>query len=151
MHIPPERIILDSQSSSKKALLTELAGLFTSMDPDEVIENIMAREKLGSTGVGHGVAIPHCRIADLTESRMAMLRHCQGVDFDAIDGKPVHIVLMLLVPGHEDRKHLQTLAMLARNFQDASFRDAIMRATSVEEISELFEKIDTPATTISAI
>lgn len=146
MHIPPERVIFSSESTSKKAMLTELAELFTSMDSDEVLENIMAREKLGSTGGGHGVAIPHCRIADLAEPRLAILRHLQGVDFDAIDGKPVHIALMLLVPDHEDRQHLQTLAALARNFQDVNFREKIMQASSVEQISELFEQIDNPAT-----
>jgi len=141
LNIPPERVLAASEATSKKAMLTEMAGLFSSMDSDQVLESIMAREKLGSTGIGHGVAIPHCRIPELTETRLALARHVEGVDFDAIDGLPVHIVIMLLVPDDEDRKHLQTLAALARSLQDKLFRQSIMGAGNAEELSDLFKSI----------
>ena len=147
MHIPPERILASSQTTSKKALLTELASLFTSMDPDLVLESVTAREKLGSTGIGHGVAIPHCRLADLPKARLALARHQQGVDFDAIDGAPVHIVVMLLVPDNDNKQNLALLAALARHLQQQQFRHAIMQADSVEAISDLFQRIDSDGST----
>jgi len=136
--IPPERVLPDSQAGSKRALLTELAGSLTAMDTDLVLEVVMAREHLGSTGIGHGVAIPHGRMPDLNSPVVALVRHPEGIDFDAIDNKPVHIVILLLVPGSEDRSHLELLARLARMLQQDNFRDAIMKADSPQAISELF-------------
>jgi len=136
--IQPERVLPDSTASSKRALLTELANSLSAMDPDQVLEVVMAREHLGSTGIGHGVAIPHGRMSDLTNPVIALARHKDGIDFDAIDGAPVHIVILLLVPDSEDRTHLDLLARLARLLQQGSFRDAIMHADSPKAISELF-------------
>jgi len=136
--IQPERVLPDSTASSKRALLTDLANSLSAMDPDQVLEVVMAREHLGSTGIGHGVAIPHGRMSDLAHPVIALARHQDGIDFDAIDGEPVHIVILLLVPDSEDRTHLDLLARLARLLQQGSFRDAIMHADSPKAISELF-------------
>jgi len=108
------------------------------MDPDQVLEVVMAREHLGSTGIGHGVAIPHGRMPHLAEPVLALARHQAGIDFEAIDGAPVHIVVLLLVPDDEERAHLELLAMLARMLQQASFRKALMDAPDAESISEIF-------------
>jgi nitrogen PTS system EIIA component len=136
--IQPERVLPDSEASSKRALLTEMAHSLSSMDPDRVLEVVMAREHLGSTGIGHGVAIPHGRMPDLANPVIALVRHKAGIDFDSIDGAPVHIVILLLVPDSEDRAHLELLARLARLLQQGSFRDAIMHADSPGAISDLF-------------
>ncbi len=136
--IPPERILPDSTAGSKRALLTELANSLSTMDPDRVLEVVMTREHLGSTGIGHGVAIPHGRMPDLNLPVIALVRHQAGIEFEAIDGKPVHIVILLLVPDTEDRAHLELLAKLARLLQQKHFRDAIMHAKTPEAISELF-------------
>jgi len=136
--IQPERVLPNSTASGKRSLLTELASALTAMDPDQVLEVVMAREHLGSTGIGHGVAIPHGRMPDLAHPVVALARHFDGIDFDAIDGAPVHIVILLLVPDSDDRMHLELLARLARLLQQSSFRDAIMNAESPEAISELF-------------
>ena len=138
--IQPERVLLGSTASSKRALLTELANSLSAMDPDQVLEVVMAREHLGSTGIGHGVAIPHGRMPDLTSPVIALARHQDGIDFDAIDGAPVHIVILLLVPDSEDQTHLDLLARLARLLQQGSFRDTIMQADSPEAISRLFNE-----------
>jgi len=138
--IPPERILPDSTARSKRAVLTELASSLSSMDPDQVLEVVMARERLGSTGIGHGVAIPHGRMPDLNNPVIALVRHPEGIDFDAIDSRPVHIVILLLVPDSEDRIHLELLAKLARALQQPHFRDAIMAAGTSEAISELFQE-----------
>lgn len=136
--IPPERVLPDSAVRSKRALLTEMANSLTAMDTNLVLEVVMAREHLGSTGIGHGVAIPHGRMPDLSSPVIVLVRHPEGIDFDAIDNMPVHIVIMLLVPASEDRSHLELLAKLARMLQHEHFREAIMRAESPEAISALF-------------
>jgi fructose-specific phosphotransferase system IIA component len=133
-----EHIQLDSHAHSKRALITELASTLTSIDPDSVMEVVMAREQLGSTGIGHGVAIPHGRMSDLATPMLALARHISGVDFEAIDGNPVHIVVLLLVPDSDDRQHLELLAQLARNLQQESFRQQIMQADSPDAVASLF-------------
>lgn len=130
--------MLHSQASSKRALITELASVLTSIDPDRVMEVVMAREQLGSTGIGHGVAIPHGRMPDLPAPMLALARHREGVDFDAIDRQPVHIIVLLLVPDSDDRQHLELLARLARSLQDSQIREAVMRAEDAQAITELF-------------
>ncbi len=138
--IQPERVLPDSEASSKRALLTEMAHALSSMDPDRILEVVMAREHLGSTGIGHGVAIPHGRMPDLASPVVALVRHKEGIDFDSIDGAPVHIVILLLVPDSADQAHLELLARLARLLQQGSFRDSIMHADSPEAISGLFSE-----------
>jgi len=138
--IPPERVLPDSQAKSKRALLTEMANSLSTMDSNLVMEVVMAREHLGSTGIGHGVAIPHGRMPDLSSPVVVLARHPEGIDFDAIDNKPVHIVILLLVPADEDRTHLELLARLARLLQQAHFRESIMNAPSPQSISELFSE-----------
>ncbi|MBL4774601.1 MAG: PTS sugar transporter subunit IIA [Mariprofundus sp.] len=136
--IRTEHICLDSQAHSKRAIITELANILTSIDPDNVMQVVMAREQLGSTGIGHGVALPHGRMPDLAAPIIALARHTDGVDFDAIDGKPVHIVVLLLVPDSDDQQHLELLAKLARNLQQTSFREQIMQAENSAMLASLF-------------
>jgi len=136
--LTPEHVLLDSEALSKRGLITEMANLLTSIDPDRVMEVVMAREHLGSTGIGHGVAIPHGRMPDLPLPVLALARHPQGVDFDSIDGEPVYIAVMLLVPDSDDRQHLELLAQLARTLQQKSIRDEVMQADSSEKIAALF-------------
>ncbi|MDQ6975977.1 MAG: PTS sugar transporter subunit IIA [Mariprofundaceae bacterium] len=136
--IPPERIIACSVAGSKRAVLTELAALLHALDPDQVLESIMAREQLGSTGIGHGVAIPHSRLADLAAPILALARHPKGVDFEAIDGKPAHLIVMLLVPDDAASSHLELLARLARLLQEDEFRKQLMVCDDVMGLSEIF-------------
>ncbi len=136
--IPSDAVLLDSKASSKSAMIAEIVEMLPSIDPDQAVSVVMEREKLGSTGIGHGIAIPHGRLPDLDAPVTALARHAAGVDFDAIDGKPVHIVVLLLAPENEDRSHLEILASLARILQQASVRHAIMQADSTEAIAALF-------------
>ncbi|MDQ6955404.1 MAG: PTS sugar transporter subunit IIA [Mariprofundaceae bacterium] len=138
--IPIDCILMASEARSKRALITEMAGLLPALDPDQVLELIMGREHLGSTGIGHGVAIPHSRMPDLPQPIVAMARHLGGIDFDAIDGQPVYIVVMLLVPDDEEGQHLELLAKLARLLQRCAFREAIMAVSNAQEMSCLFEE-----------
>ena len=136
--ITPDHVLPNSEASSKRALITEMAQSLSSMDPDLVMEVVMAREKLGSTGIGHGVAIPHGRMPALGHPIVALARHRRGVDFDAIDGEPVHIVIMLLVPEDDSRIHLELLALLARILQQDQLREALLLAETAEEMIALF-------------
>ncbi|MDX8410338.1 MAG: PTS sugar transporter subunit IIA [Mariprofundaceae bacterium] len=136
--VPPERVLMDSNACNKRALLAEMAELLPSIDPDVALEALLARERLGSTGIGQGVAIPHGRIPDLAAPTIVVARHGQGVNFDAIDDKPVYIVVLLLVPGDEDRTHLELLAHIARILQDEGIRLRMMEASTAEDISGLF-------------
>jgi len=136
--IPAEAILLDSRASSKSAIIAEAIGLLPSIDPDQALAVVMERERLGSTGIGHGIAIPHGRLPDLDAPVAALSRHLAGVEFDAIDGEPVHIVVVLLAPADESKAHLETLAMLARTLQQPAVRRAIMEADSPERVAALF-------------
>jgi len=132
-----EHVMLASKSQSKRALLTEMAGMLSSMDPDLVLEVIMAREKLGSTGMGHGVAIPHGRMKALKNPVVVVAIHHEGIDFDAIDEKLVHIVVMLLVPDDDNKGHLELLAKLARKLQEKEVRTQLKMASDKQVVISL--------------
>lgn len=140
--LPPEYVLLTSHASSKAAIISEIIAQLTSIDPDQAMEVIMAREHLGSTGIGHGIAIPHGRVPDLNVPLVAMARHTEGVDFDAVDGRPVHIIVLLLVPDNTDKAHLELLAHLARLLHQQDVREAIMHADTPETMSSLFSYPD---------
>lgn len=146
--IPADAVMLHSESGSKAAIIAEMLDGLPSVDSDQAMAVIMEREKLGSTGIGHGIAIPHGRLPDLEAPMTALIRHEQGVDFDAIDGQPVHIVVLLLAPKDEDRSHLELLAGLARALQKESVRRAVMEANTADEISALFAISDAPAAAV---
>ena len=142
MLLDPAHVILASQARSKRALLTELAEILASMDPDQVLEVVMERERLGSTGMGEGVALPHGRLANLERPVLALARHPGGVDFDAVDGRPVHIVVLLLVPERDRPSHLALLSRIARWLKREDVRKAILNARDAREIAALFDALE---------
>jgi len=123
--INPDRIAYDAHAGSKKRVLELISGLLTANNPDmtedEIFESLIERERLGSTGLGHGVAIPHARLKGREEAIGAFLKLDTGVDFDAIDQQPVDLVFALLVPEHYTDEHLHILASLAEIFSDEPF------------------------------
>ncbi|MDQ7003530.1 MAG: PTS sugar transporter subunit IIA [Ghiorsea sp.] len=139
MLVIPEHVLLGSQAQSKRALLTEMASLLLSIDLDLALEVITAREKLGSTGMGHGVAIPHGRLEGLQTPAIVVAIHEKGVDFDAIDNELVNIVVMLLVPNDNHQAHLGLLAKLARLLQQSHVRQALRNAKTEEDVAQLFQ------------
>lgn len=132
--ITSERIGLQPECSSQKRALEALADLLagggdgTGPGSNAIFEALSAREKLGSTGLGHGVAIPHGRLADLEAPRVAVLRLEKGVDFDAMDHEPVDILIALLVPEAATGDHLDLLAQLARGLSQPDTIGALRRA-----------------------
>jgi PTS system nitrogen regulatory IIA component len=139
--LPLANIALDIDVPSKARLFEAAGTLFTAssgLDAGAVASSLAAREKLGSTGLGQGIAIPHGRIKGLKEARGAFLRLKQPVAFDAPDGKPVSQVFVLLVPELATDLHLQLLSELAQMFSERTFRERLAAATSAQDLVNLF-------------
>ena len=136
-----DRIRYDISVSSKKRLLEELAVLLskqnTAVDKDTVCRTLTERERLGSTGVGGGIALPHGRLNGINECIAAAIRLKEPLDFDAPDEEPVCLAIALLVPADAAKQHLQILARLARLFHDTQRRDKILKAPDTLELVEL--------------
>ncbi|MBN2396813.1 MAG: PTS sugar transporter subunit IIA [Deltaproteobacteria bacterium] len=139
-------IIEDLKSKTKKEVLVELSDVFlhshTDIDRDSVIEVLMEREKLGSTGIGDGIAIPHGKLAGLGSLVVSFGRSRVGVDFDSLDGGPVHIFFLLMAPENSAGQHLKALAKISRMLKDVSFREALVKAESSREIYDLIVERD---------
>ena len=124
--------------SSKKKLLELLASLVAetidSASADDVYEKLLSRERMGSTGIGHGIAIPHCRLLTCESALGFLLRLEEPIDYDAIDGRPVDLVFALVVPEESTDEHLQLLATLATNFSQSGFREALRCAPDVTHL-----------------
>lgn len=138
--ISPERVFYGMHAISKKRTLEQAAGLIAQQLPglqsNELFESLVGRERLGSTGIGHGVAIPHARMKQSGATIGALIKLAQPVDFDAIDRQPVDLVFVLLVPQDANETHLQMLSQLAEMFSNVDIREALRDAHSSEEMYE---------------
>jgi len=125
-------VVLNSQSAdSRKQVLHMLANAISDkldIDSRDILDAVLERENLGSTGVGEGVAIPHARIEGLSAPVGAFVRLQEGVDFDAIDGRDCDLIFMLLAPHSSGADHLRALAQVSRTFRNADLR-AMLRTT----------------------
>ncbi len=132
---------LDIQASSKKRALEEAARQLgacpSSPEPEQIFERLLERERLGSTGLANGVALPHARVPDLDRAYGVFLRLDAPVDFDALDGQPVDLLFALLVPEQATDEHLQLLAELAKLFSDAQLCELLRRASTPEDAARL--------------
>ena len=139
--ISKDRVQAVTELSSKKRTLEELSAALARAAPfltdADVFASLVSREKLGSTGLGQGVAIPHGRMRALNESVGAFLRLGQGIDFEASDGGPVDLIFGLLVPEDTTEEHLQILAGLAEMFTDDDFCRRLRAADDDEALYEL--------------
>lgn len=140
--LTPHRTRCGLEGGSKKRALELLASTVAqdipTIDADDLFRRLVNRERLGSTGLGKGIAIPHCRIDNCTGPIGAMITLENPVDFDAIDGEPVDVLFALLVPEDAHDDHLKALATLAGAFNDQSFRQRLRQANSD---ATLFETI----------
>ncbi len=130
--LPPSNVVLDMTASSKKRVFEQAGLLFENnqgIARSKVFDSLFARERLGSTGLGQGVAIPHGRIKGLREPVAAFLRLAEPIPFDAPDGTPVSILVFLLVPEQATQLHLEILSELAQMLSDQSFRDSLNQAS----------------------
>ena len=135
------RLRLNVTASSKKRMLEELAGLLShnrsDLHRDTVFQVLNERERLGSTGIGDGIALPHGRLNGLTEPLAAVIRLRQALDFDAVDDGPVKLIVGLLVPANATEQHLDILANLAETFSKGEQRRAILRARDAQTLFAL--------------
>ncbi|MCA3230094.1 MAG: PTS IIA-like nitrogen regulatory protein PtsN [Burkholderiales bacterium] len=130
--LPPENVMLDLSASSKKRVFEQAGLLFENnqgIARAKVFDSLFARERLGSTGLGQGVAIPHGRIRGLKEAVAAFVRLSEPVPFDAPDGRSVNLLVFLLVPEQAAQQHLDTLSELAQMLSDKPFRDSLLTAS----------------------
>lgn len=139
--LSPERISCAATPASKKRVLEEVGALMLNADASltqgEIFDSLLSRERLGSTGLGHGVAIPHGRIQSGDKTIGAFMQLREGIDFDVIDGQPVDLVFGLLVPEASTDEHLKILSQLAQMFSDKAYCEKLRHATSNEEIYTL--------------
>jgi PTS system nitrogen regulatory IIA component len=139
--LSPDRILLDLRATDKDRLLRELSAHAASMaglDPDDVSAQITKREALGSTGVGNGVALPHARLSGLKVPFGLLARLRQSIDFDAIDGQPVDVVVLLLLPEAGDGRNGNALACVARVLRD---KETLRKLRSARDRETLFHII----------
>ncbi|MDI6854278.1 MAG: PTS sugar transporter subunit IIA [Deltaproteobacteria bacterium] len=139
-------ILPDLKAGNKQEVLEELAAPLVP-GPDglqlkTVVEVLMDRERLGSTGIGDSIAIPHGKLPNLSSLRLAFGRSLKGVDFDSMDGKPTHLFFLLLAPINSAGLHLKALAKISRMLMSQPFRESLMKAASVEEIYRLLAERD---------
>ncbi|MGA7750370.1 MAG: PTS sugar transporter subunit IIA [Gallionella sp.] len=137
----PDNILLDTESTSKKRVFERVGLLFENNQQiarSQVFDSLFAREKLGSTGLGQGVAIPHGRIAKLRDAAAAFVKTAHPIPFDAPDGLPVNLIFVLLVPERATDLHLQILGELAQMFSDTQFRNRLFDCKDTAGIYQLF-------------
>ena len=136
--LEPRSVSVASAAGSKKRVLEEAAALLAeviaSAEQEPIYERLLERERLGSTGVGHGVALPHARIDGLTRAYGAFVQLAAGIDYDAIDSRPVDLVFALVVPQEATEEHLQLLAKLAALFSDEALCARLREGTSAKDL-----------------
>lgn len=131
-----ENIVPDLKAKDKRGVLEELAGVLSrnepSLDKDTLVRGLLEREKLGTTGIGDGVAIPHGKFNGIKSPIISIGRSKKGLDFDAMDGRPVHLFFMLVAPENEANLHLKALAQIARIARDEAIRRTLMESPTRE-------------------
>lgn len=139
--LPVDHVVLDLEAGSKKRVFEQAGLLFESragIARSTVFDSLFAREKLGSTGLGQGIAIPHGRIKGLKQAVGAFLRLSAPVPFESPDGRPVTMLFVLLVPEQATEEHLQILSELAQRFADRAFRENLAAAPDAAAVAALF-------------
>ena len=136
--LAPERVVCNASCASKKRALELLSAMLaragSGLSERDVFESLLGRERLGSTGLGHGIAIPHGRVTGIDHAVGAFLTLDGGIDFDSPDGEPVSMLFSLLVPEACSEDHLKILAALAEMFSDASLRQRLREQTTDQNL-----------------
>ena len=138
--LPPANVLPDLAASSKKRLFEQVGLLFENQHGiarGVVFESLFARERLGSTGLGHGVAIPHGRIKGLKAPMAALFQLAHPIGFDAPDEQPVNLLIFLLVPEAATQKHLEILSEIAELLSDAPLREKMKASTDAAQLHQL--------------
>jgi PTS system nitrogen regulatory IIA component len=127
-----EHIIAELEAQEKREVLDEMAALLSitveGLKQENLVELLLEREKLGSTGIGHGVAIPHAKVEGIDSIVVALARSRRGVDFDSMDAEPVHIFFLIIAPESAMTNHLKILSGISSLLKDEEFRERLMSA-----------------------
>ncbi len=141
-----EYIIEDLKAKNKRGVLAELSEIFTlgptRVDSKLMVDVLMEREKLGSTGIGDGIAIPHGKLKGLDTLLLSFGRSREGIDFESIDSRPVHLFFLLMAPESSTGQHLKALAKISRMLKDERFRSELMSARSAEGLFKAIAEKD---------
>jgi PTS system nitrogen regulatory IIA component len=136
-----EFINADLSAKTKIEALTELVNTMIrgsfKLNSSSIIEILQQREHLGSTGIGDGVAIPHGKIPELDDLIVAFGRSTEGIDYDSLDGKPVHLFFLLLAPENSAGQHLKVLAKISKMLKIANFRKMLLKAKSQSDLYKI--------------
>ena len=139
--LTPGRSVVNVPGGSKKRVLEQIANLVArelpDLDSQDIFESLIAREKLGSTGFGNGIAIPHCRLVGCNAPISALLRLETAVDFDAIDGAPVDLLFVLLVPEAATDAHLELLRQIASMLDRSDVRSSLRQAEDSDALYQV--------------
>ncbi|MNN03538.1 Nitrogen regulatory protein [compost metagenome] len=139
--LTPGRSLVNVPGGSKKRVLEQIANLIArelpGFDAQDIFESLVARERLGSTGFGNGIAIPHCRLTGCQAPISAILHLDAPVDFDALDAAPVDLLFVLLVPEAATEEHLELLRQIASMLDRSEVRDRLRHARNGEELYQI--------------
>jgi PTS system nitrogen regulatory IIA component len=134
----PDNIIPDLRAKDKKGVLEELVDVIVSHDPSldkgSLVKVLLERERLGSTGIGDGIAIPHGKFRSLKHPVISFGRSLKGLDFDSMDGQPAFLFFLLVAPENSASIHLKALAKIAKILKNSSFRNILMQAPTRKEL-----------------
>ena len=141
-----DAVILDLGVRAKREVLAEMANALAKVEPrveaGRLLEVLLEREALQSTGIGEGVAIPHGKMVGLDRLLASFARSREGIDFDSIDGQATHHFFLLVVPEHSGGQYLKALARISRFFRDAAFRQKLTEADSLADVVRAIEEED---------
>jgi len=144
--IEENNIIPELKAKDKKGVLEELAGVISrhesSIDKGALVKVLVERERLGSTGIGDGVAIPHGKMNGVSRPIISFGRSKQGLDFDSMDGQPTHLFFLLIAPEDSSSVHLQVLAKIAKILKNRDFRKKLMEPETKKELYQTIVQTD---------
>lgn len=143
--LQPETILADMKALDKKDVLEELVDSVASVadiDRKELVRVLMDRERLGSTGIGGGIAIPHGKLKNLQSLILGLGLSRRGVNFDSIDNRPAHIFFLLITPEDSTSLHLKILARISKMLKDDVFKEKLMNANNTNEIFNILKDED---------
>jgi nitrogen PTS system EIIA component len=145
-YLKKEWVIPDLKGREKNGVLRELGGLMavgiTGVTEDDLFRVLLEREKLGSTGIGEGIAVPHGRLKRWKDFSISVGRSREGVDFDAIDGRPAHLFFLVMAPENSAVDNLKLLSRIVMLLKDGSFKKRLLEAESREELYETIAEED---------
>lgn len=143
--LPLEAILCDIKARDKKGVIEELAApvaLAANVKAEDMVKVLLKRERLGSTGIGNGIGIPHGKMKGVSDLMLGFGTNPQGVDFESMDGKPTHLFFLLITPEDAAGQHLSMLAQISRHLKSDLFRQRLILAESAEEVMQIIREVD---------